>query len=348
VTSSKNKNRSTPIEPLNRLEDLAEIAGVSVATASRALNDSHLVNARTKNKILRIARQHDYAGRTSFKTQQRGSTGNISLIIPNPQGRDSALSDPFFLSLIGGIGDALWECGRNLVLSHVQLSAHEQAAALIQSGETDGFIIIGQGTLHDELNNMARHDIPMVVWGAHIPDQKYCVIGSDNLQGGHRATRHLLRLGRERIAFIGDTESEEIKLRFQGYARALEEADIPLQKRLVQPTRFYPESGMEAIESILSSGTKFDAVVAASDTIAIGVIRSLAAHELSVPGDVSVIGYDDVIVASYCNPALTTIRQDVQKAGRRLVRKIIRLLDGEDVSSSYIPTELVVRDSCGG
>jgi len=279
---------------------------------------------------------------------QRSGDGSISLIIPTPQGRDSALSDPFYLSLIGGIGEALWEWGHDLVLSHVQLASYEQAAALVLSGETDGFIIIGQGTLHEELNNMARHDIPLVVWGAHMPEQEYCVIGSDNEQGGHRATRHLLRLGRKQIAFVGETEAEETRLRFQGYARALEEAGIPLRKRLVQPTRFYPESGMEAIESILSSDTPFDAVVAASDTIAIGVIRSLIAHGLTVPGDVSVVGYDDVVVASYCNPALTTIRQDVRKAGRRLVRKIIRALDGEEITSSYISTELIVRDSCGG
>ena len=105
---------------------------------------------------------------------------------------------------------------------------------------------------------------------------------------------------------------------------------------------------MEAVESILASGTAFDAVVAASDTIAIGVIRSLIDHGLSVPGDVSVVGYDDVVVARYCNPALTTIRQDVREAGRRLVRKIVRALSGEDTRSSYIPTELVVRASCGG
>jgi len=347
---SKTANRKTVSKtvPLGRLEDLAKLAGVSVATASRALNDSHLVNARTKNRILRIARRNDYAGRTSFRARQHGGSGNISLIIPTPQGRDSSLSDPFYLSLIGGVGDALWEWGHDLVLSHVQLTTYEQAAALIQNGETDGLIILGQGTLHEELNNMARHDIPLVVWGAHLPDQKYCVIGSDNEQGGHRATRHLLRLGRKQIAYIGDTETAETKLRFQGYARALKEADIPLRKNLVQTTRFYPESGMEAIEGIFAAETPFDAVVAASDTIAIGVIRSLIAHGLSVPGDVSVVGYDDVVVASYCNPALTTIRQDVRKAGRRLVRKIIRALDGEEINSSYIPTELVVRDSCGG
>ena len=335
-------------KPLSRLEDLARIAGVSVSTVSRALNDSHLVNARTKNRILRIARQHDYSGRTSFKASQRGRDGNISLIIPTPQGRDSSLSDPFYLSLVGGVGEALWEWGHDLVLSHVQLSTYEQAANLIQSGAADGLIILGQGTLHEELNNMARHDIPLVVWGAHLTDQRYCVIGSDNEKGGHRATRHLLRLGRKRIAYIGDTETAETKLRFQGYARALEEADIPVRKNLVQATRFYPESGMEATDSILASGTIFDAVVAASDTIAIGVIRSLIAHGMAVPGDVSVIGYDDVVVASYCNPSLTTIRQDVRKAGRRLVRKIIRALDGEEINSSYIPTDLIVRDSCGG
>lgn len=336
------------VSPLSRLEDLATLAGVSVSTASRALNDSHLVNDRTKNRILRIARQHDYSGRTSFKTSPRGGTRSISLIIPPPQGRDSSLSDPFYLSLIGGVGDALWEWGHDLILSHLQLSTYEQAAALIQNGESDGLIILGQGKLHEELNKMARHDIPLVVWGAQLPEQEYCVIGSDNEQGGHRATRHLLRLGRKQIAFIGDTETAETNLRFQGYARALEEAGIALQERLVQPTRFYPESGMEAAESILASGTAFDAVVAASDTIAIGVIRSLIDHGLSVPGDVSVVGYDDVVVARYCNPALTTIRQDVREAGRRLVRKIVRALGGEDIRSSYIPTELVVRASCGG
>ena len=341
------KHKSTRNEPLRKLQDLARLAGVSVATVSRALNDSHLVNARTKNRILRIARQHDYSGRTSLKAQQRGGNGNISLIIPTPQGRDSVLSDPFYLSLVGGVGEALWEWSRDLVLSHLQLSTYEQAAALIQSGETDGLIILGQGTLHEELNKMARHDIPLVVWGAQLPDQDYCVIGSDNEQGGYRATQHLLRLGRRRVAFIGDTESDETKLRFQGYKNALNEAGISLQERLLQPTQFYPEAGMEAIEGILASGAAFDAVVAASDTIAIGVIRCLVSHGLSVPDDVSVVGYDDVIVASYCNPALTTIRQDVRKAGRRLVRKIVRAQNGEDINSSCIPTDLIVRDSCG-
>ena len=116
---------------------------------------------------------------------------------------------------------------------------------------------------------------------------------------------------------------------------------------LAEPAQFYPESGLEAVDSLLARSIRFDGLIAACDTIAIGAMRGLIEHGLSVPGDVSVVGYDDVGISAYCNPPLTTIRQDAVKAGRQLVSKAMRTLNGESVRSSYLETELVIRNSCG-
>ena len=334
-------------DALHRLEDLAEIAGVSISTVSRALNDSPLVSARTKKKILDLAHSNNYEGRLKEKLYSEDAARTISAVIPPPQGRDSRLSDPFLLDLIGGVGDALKEQNCDLLISHLVLTDYQSAANLVASGRTDGLIILGQSTLHNQLNEMTKLKVPFIVWGAQLPEQLYCSVGSDNQAGGRRATNHLIRMGRRHIAFVGDTDAPEAGLRLEGYKQALEQNSIPFDPRLVRPAHFYPESGMEAIDILLERDIPFDGIVAASDMIATGAIRALTSNGLKVPGDVSVIGYDDVHLAAYSNPALTTIRQDVAKAGRLLVSKLLRSLDGETVRSGYLPTELIVRESCG-
>ena len=154
-------------------------------------------------------------------------------------------------------------------------------------------------------------------------------------------------MGRRRIAFIGDVEGPECQLRYAGYREALEQSDIAFDPSLVRPAHFYPESGIEATEALLEDGVEFDGVVAVSDMIAIGAMRALIRAGIDVPGKVSVIGYDDVQVAAFSSPALTTIRQDVTKAGRLIVGKLMRMLEGQPVQSSNLPTDLIVRESCG-
>jgi DNA-binding LacI/PurR family transcriptional regulator len=334
-------------DSLYRLEDLAELAGVSISTVSRALNNSPLVSDRTKKKILSIAQSNKYEGRLKEKIYVSEPTNTISVVIPQPQGRDSRLSDPFLLDLIGGIGDALKERGCDLLISHLTPTDMDSISGLIGSGRTDALIFLGQSTLHNQLNMLAASGMPFVVWGAQLPGQQYCTVGSDNLQGGHRATRHLLRLGKKRIAFVGDSDAPEVALRLQGYKNALEEAGVEIDPRLIRPAHFYPESAMEAIEVLLERDIEVDGIVAASDMIAMGAMRGLVRHNIRVPEDVSVIGYDDVHVAAYSSPALTTIRQDVAKAGRLLVGKALRMLEGEAVRSALLPAELIVRESCG-
>lgn len=330
-----------------RLQDLAEMAGVSIATVSRALRNSPLVSDRTKVKIRKLARDSHYEGRTMGLVPGNSASPLLSMVVPSPQGRDRRISDPFLLELIGGLADAGQEKGCDIMLSHVMPSDSSTISKLELPSHSEGLIFLGQSTLHSHLNRLVQKSVPFVVWGAMQPDQEYCSVGSDNLQGGQRATDHLIRLGRRRIVFLGNTDAPESALRYQGYRRALERAGMALDATLVRPADFHFESGAEAVETLLEAGIRPDGIFAASDLIAMGAIRALTQRGMRIPEDVSIVGYDDIRMASYTSPALTTVRQDVSRAGRRLIGKLLRIREGDQVRSELLPTDLIVRESCG-
>lgn len=331
-----------------RLEDLAVLAGVSIATVSRALNDSASVNARTKQHIWKLAREHGYAFRRHMPAGPIGAEATIAIVIPRPQGRSSRLTDPFILELVAEIGEAARDRGCDFLVSHVAPTSLEDLSALMITNRADGIIFLGQSTLHREFNQLSKSESRFVVWGAQLADQTYCSVGSDNVMGGRRATAHLARLGRRRIVFLGDTEAPEAAQRFQGYQQGLEQAGLGPDPALVVPAHFEVEEAEASVDALLARRIAFDGVVAASDMIALGAIRALTRAGLSVPGDVSVIGYDDVQFARYANPALTTISQHTEKAGRVLVSKLLNSGGGDDIRSERVPTDLIVRESCGG
>lgn len=333
---------------ITRLEDLARLAGVSTATVSRALNDSAAVNAVTKRRIWKLAREHNYPFRRSMPAGPIGAEATIAVVITRPQGRADRLSDPFILELVGGIGDAARERGCDFLVSHVAPATYDDLSALMTTNRADGVIFLGQSSLFPEFNRLAQEESRFVVWGAQLPEQRYCSVGSDNLRGGRRATAHLARLGRRRIAFLGDIEAPEVVQRYQGYLRALEEAGLPIDPALVVPAHFEVEFAEAAVDTLMARQIDFDGIVAASDMIALGAIRSLLHAGRSVPGDVSVVGYDDVQFARYNHPALTTIAQDTAKAGRLLVSKLLNSGLDEEMRSERVPTDLIVRESCGG
>ncbi|CAA9499094.1 MAG: Maltose operon transcriptional repressor MalR, LacI family [uncultured Sphingomonadaceae bacterium] len=330
-----------------RLEDLAALAGVSISTASRALNDHPAVNARTKQLIWKLAREHDYPFRRSMPAGPIGATGTIAVVAPRPQGRDLRVHDAFFQELLAGVGDAARERGCDLLVSHVAPGSFDELAAATATGRADGTIFLGQSFLHRAFNRLAQGGARFAVWGAQLHDQLYCSVGSDNLAGGRRATAHLLRLGRRRIAFLGDADAPEVGQRLRGHLDALEAAGIVADPALLVPSHFTVESAQAAVDALLARGAEFDGVVAASDLIALGATRALLDAGRGVPGDVSVVGYDDVPFARLSRPALTTVRQDTVRAGRLLVSKLLDAGAGE-MRSERLPTELIMRESCGG
>lgn len=331
-----------------RLEDIAALAGVSISTASRALNDHPAVNDRTKQKIWKLAREHDYPFRRYMPAGPIGASGTIAVVTPRPQGREGRLSDPFFLELLAGVGEAARERGCDLVLSHVSPQNLDELNAAMTTSRADGVIFLGQSTLHTAFNRMAETDGRFVVWGAELPDQSYCSIGSDNVSGGRRATSHLARLGRKRIVFLGDLDPPEAMQRQRGYAEAMEAAGLGVDPDLVVAAHFEVESAEGAVDSMLRRGLDFDGIVCASDLIALGAVRALRHGGRGVPDDVSVIGFDNVPFSRYSRPALSTIAQDTMKAGRLMVSKLLDHAGEGGGRSERIPTDLIVRETCGG
>nr|MDP8993663.1 LacI family DNA-binding transcriptional regulator [Pseudomonadota bacterium] len=257
-----------------RLEDIAALAGVSISTASRALNDSPSVNARTKQLIWKLAREQDYPFRRYMPAGPIGAAATIALVVPRPQGRESQLDDPFFLELVAGLSDAARERGCDLLVSHFAPTSFEDLAAAMTTSRADGVIFLGQSSLHQAFNRLAEREARFAVWGAQLPDQDYCSVGSDNLAGGRRATLHLARLGRRRIVFLGDTEAPEVGQRVRGYGEAIDQAGLRYDPELMVPAHFTVESAEASVDAMIGRGLDFDGIVAASDLIALGAIRS--------------------------------------------------------------------------
>ena len=331
------------------LQDVALLAGVSVSTASRALNDSPAINRQTKQRIWKLAREQNYPFRDYMPAGPIGAEATIAVVVPRPQGRDFMLRDPFFLDLLSGLAEAARERDCDLLVSHVAPFSYEELSVVMSTSRAAGVVFLGQSMLHGAFNRLAEEESQFVVWGAQLPDQNYCSVGSDNVAGAARATSHLARLGRTRIMFLGDVDDPEPAQRHAGYLEALEKAGIKPDRALSVPAHFEVESAEAALDALIRDGVAFDGIVAASDVIALGAIRAMRRAGISTPQDVSVVGFDNVRFARYATPTLTTVAQDTSTAGRLLVSKLLDAGSGRIRSrSERLPTDLIVRESCGG
>ncbi len=326
------------------LEKLARLAKVSVSTVSRALNDHPSISSPMKKQLWALARKHGYEFRRYMPASPIGAQGAITVVTPRVRGRPLPLSHPFFLELLASIGEAARDRGCDFAVSHLTPANYEDLVHATTTGRANGVIFLGQGALHDEFNKLAETDSRFVVWGAQIPGQKYCTVGTDNMLGGRRATQHLLKLGRRRILFLGGTDPEAMQ-RYRGYTEALQEAEVEIDDGLVGRVEFEAESAEAIVDGLLIRKTPFDGIVASSDLIALGAIRALHRKGLDVPRNISVVGYDNMLLSRLSTPTLSTVQQDIPKAGRVLVSK---LLDWNGESRpELLSTELIIRESCG-
>ncbi len=326
-----------------QMADIARLAGVSVSTVSRALNGSSLVNDETRARVTDLARSLNYSINIGAKNLRLGENKTVAVVVPYDAAARQHLSDPFFLAMLGSLADALTERGYDMLVSRVDADRLDQVAALFDSGRAAGIILIGQWRHHDQLNDLARRRVPMVVWGAKLPAQFYCTVGSDNIEGGRLATRHLLDKGCRHIVFLGDRNLPEVMQRFEGYTDALTRAKRKPEAALIIPADFTAGGGERAVTDLLKQGTRFDAIFAASDLLAMTAINVLRHAGIHVPHDVAVVGYDDIALASHIHPPLTTVRQPIDVAGRTLVDLFAKIVAGEPAHSVLLPTQLVIR-----
>ncbi|MCW1383761.1 LacI family DNA-binding transcriptional regulator [Novosphingobium sp. KCTC 2891] len=345
-----------------RLADVAAASGVSIATASRVLDDHPAILPATKERVREAAialgyplRDPAIAGTRRSRTRKPRKSGSICVVMPVALPAGSRLANAFEMNLLGGIGAAMRDRGLDLSVSAQAPYDDASFERFMQIHPYDGVIFLGQSQFHRGLDILAGGPRPFVVWGVESPDQAYCSVGSDNFAGGERATSHLVGLGRKRIAFVGQiapittaqTRHSQLSERLAGFRSALAAANLPADLTMLRPATSGLQAGSDAIDALVSSAAVFDAIVASSDLVALGAIEALRRHGMSVPEDVSVVGYDDSEAARLIQPRLTTMRQDPILAGDLLVGKLLRAMDGYQIRSERLPTELVVRASCG-
>jgi len=331
--------------------DIAHRAGVSQATVSRVLRGSPLVNAETRRRVEEVAREFNYKvdrHASSLRTQR---TGTLALLLFEDPTPDDSHINPFFLSMLGSITRACARAGHDLLVSFQQLS-DDWHADYEDSMRADGLILLGYGDYHahrDKLELLVVQGTHFVRWGAVLPDQPGVSIGCDNFEGGRLAGAHLVGLGRRRIAFLGDASSHypEFFERWRGCDAALGAIAGTMDPALQVDAVSSEESGYAAARTLLGRAVAFDAVFAASDLIALGAIRAFTEHGLRVPEDVAVVGFDDIPMARFANPPLTTVVQDTTRAGELLVETLLRLVREEAADSITLPASLVVRRSSG-
>ena len=332
--------------------DIAYLAGVSQPTVSRALRGSPMVSEETRRRIESIAQQLNYKVDKNASNLRCQHSNTLALLLFEDPTPDDSLINPFFLAMLGSITRACAQRGYDLLVSFQQQSGNWHVD-YEDSRKADGIILLGYGDFLEyrlRLEQLVKQGTHFVRWGAVMEGQPGLSVGCDNFNGGQEATQHLLRLGRRRIAFLGHASGHypEFFERYRGYSEAIKAAGASVSTALQVDAITMEQSGYEAACELLSRGEPFDAIVAASDLIAIGALRALQERRIDVPGAVSVVGFDDIPAASLANPPLTTVMQDTRLAGEALVDGLLRSVHGEPAENKVLPTRLVVRRSCGG
>jgi LacI family transcriptional regulator len=328
------------------LEDIAKMAAVSRSTVSRVINGDENVNEETRKKVEAVIRRLNFQPNIAARSLAAGRTGIVGLVIP--AGVTALFTDPYFPQLIQGVTTT---CNANdySVMLWLAEPTHERRTIrqILHGGLLDGVIV--SSMLVDDPIVLALYESskPFVLVGRH-PTMDVNYVDVDNIHGGREATLHLLRLGRQRIGTItGPRNMIAGRDRYQGYCEALQHFDRPLSEELVAEGDFTEMSGYLGMQRLFPH--KPEAVFVATDTMAGGALRALRERDLRVPEDIAIVGFDDMPTASQFNPPLTTIRQPTVKLGSSAMETLLDVIrePGPPTRHLVLPTELVVRTSCG-
>lgn len=329
--------------------DIAQRAGVSQPTVSRALRGHPSVSEATRLRIEAIAAQMNYAVDRNASRLRSRTTNTLALLFFEDPTPDDSHINPFFLAMLGSIARTCAQHGYDLLTSFQQFSRNLHVD-YEYARKADGIMLLGYGdyeTYRERLDQLEAEGTRYVRWGSVGGDAPGATIGSDNHLGGRLAAQHLIAQGCRRIAFLGEASSHapEIDDRWRGACDAMREAGITPDADLVVSAVTTDAAGYDAAKVLLARGKPFDAVFAACDLIAIGAMRAFEEAGLAIPGDIGLVGFDDIPVAAFTHPPLTTITQDATRAGAALVEGLIAQIRGEPIPASVLQPRLIVRQS---
>lgn len=331
------------------LKKLALHLNLSLTTVSRALNGHSEVNEKTRARVIKAARELGYSPNSTARRLALGKTDAIGVVLPLPAGH---FSDPFFTEVLMGLGEVLHHANLDLILMAAPAGPDElKAYRRLVEGRRVEALVVGRTRRHDErIDYLLDRGFPFITYGRTETDRPYAWFDMDSEEGFFQAARRLIKFGHRHIALINAPEILNFALlRRNGYDRALNAAQIPMNHSLVVEGDLTEAGGYSMATRLLSLPTPPTAILCANDSTAMGALRAIKTHGLVVKRDISIIGFDDLPLASYTDPPLTTLHQPIYSAGSRIAEMLLSLLSGTPVEQlqELWQLKLVARQSDG-
>ena len=320
------------------------MANVSHSTVSRALQNSPLVNHDTAEKIKQIARDSGYRASAVARGLVTRKTLTIGVVV-------TTIADPFVGEVVSGIEQAADDAGYSVFLaeSNADPSREQNVVRSFAERRVDGIVVTSSrvGALYVPM--LSEMMVPIVLINNQHPGDFVHSIMIENGEGSRKATDYLIQLGHRRVAYLGDQFGHQSDTeRFAGYRRALERAALPFHPELVSHGNGKADGSAAAIEKLLALAAPPTAIFCYNDLAALGALHAIRAHGLRVPQDISLVGFDDLFVALYSEPALTTVRQPMRNMGMLAMESLLKLMSGQNSADTVrVPAELIVRESTG-
>ncbi|MGG1662408.1 LacI family DNA-binding transcriptional regulator [Brevibacillus sp. NRS-1366] len=321
--------------------DVAREAGVSIATVSKVINNTGRISEKTKENVLNIMKQLNYQPSVVASALTGKSTYTIGLMIPD-------LANPFFSGIARSIEDRAHVLGYNLVICSSDYDSAKEAKyiSLLLQKSVDGIILASGFENIETVKDLIKQKVPTAIIAREIPSLEVDTVAVDDFLGGYQATSHLLALGHTNIAIIArDLWSNRERMR--GYRQALEEAGIAYPSEVEYVSESDVESGKQLAEQILQQKNRPTAIFACNDLLAMGAIQAAREQALSIPRDLSVVGFDNTVWASVTDPPLTTVAQPIRDMGTQVMNLLMQEINGQKRHRQRVVLlpELIVRDS---
>lgn len=324
------------------IKDIARAASVSHSTVSRALRNSPLVNLQTAEKIRRIAKENNFRVSAVGRSLATGRTHSIGIVV-------TTITDPFIAEVVTSVEETANARGFSVVLANSKGDADREMKVVqsIEERRVDGILVLSSRVGSVYMPLLAEMKIPIVLINSQHPGDFVYSLTIDNLEASQAAVRFLIQLGHRKIAYISDKFGLQSDTeRLLGYRRSLEGSGLKFRPEFIVSGDADAEGGMHAMEQLLALTDIPTAVFCYNDMTALGALKAVRRGGLSVPEDISIVGFDDLTIASYTHPPLTTIRQPKQQMGRMATELLLNLIDGSKAETSRkVHGELIVRDS---
>ena len=331
------------------LKDIAQRVGKSVPTVSRALAGFNDISPKTRELVQRTAKEMGYEPNITARNLQKQRTDTIALILPSAN--TLRFSDPFFSEFLSGIVQYIAQFGYDLNISTTDLlDERETYLRHLRSRRFDGFIVVRTQRQDSRIELLQEHGVPFVAFGQTEHDNDHHLVDEDGRSGVRQIVDHLIELGHTRLACIAEpTNLTKSHHRVQGFIDGLAAHNLPFNPDLVIETHFRQRSGRQAANLLLDKPLPPTALVACNDLLALGAMRAVQERGLTVGHDVSVTGFDDILLSEYANPALTTVHQPASEMGSMVAQMLLSLIDGKPIEEKQViikPT-IIIRKSTG-